>query len=230
MTQLSKVVLRSLAGSLNGAIPGRGRRVRKRFKDASRLQTGRSDGRILGVIIQSVHRRVRGWVNYFWGGVRCVSIKPDRWLRLRLRSIMRHSEKCGGRAKECDLPPYPNARFTRAGLIFLTGVTHSDSQPGERNEHLPALPNWRAECGKFERPVRRRGGAIQRAIPPLILLLQRLAGFHAFGIAAALGVPGVYLLLLEPLVRFINVLEVLFLAEDFGFAGLRQDNALPLCA
>ena len=98
----------------------------ERFKDAIRRQTGRSDGRSLGVIIQSVNRRVRGWGNYFRGGVRNVPIKLDQWLRMRLRSILRHREKREGRAKGCDHQRYPNAHFIRAGLTFLTTVTHPD--------------------------------------------------------------------------------------------------------
>ncbi len=60
----------------------------ERFKDAIRRQTGRSDGRSPGVMIQSVNRRVRGWGNYFRGGVRNVPIKLDQWMRMRLRSIL----------------------------------------------------------------------------------------------------------------------------------------------
>ena len=98
----------------------------ERFKDAIRRQTGRSDGRSLGVIIQSVNRRVRGWGNYFRGGVRYVPTKLDQWMRMRLRSILRHREKREGRAKGCDHQRYPNAYFIRAGLTFLISVTHPD--------------------------------------------------------------------------------------------------------
>ena len=98
----------------------------ERFKDAIRQQTGRSDGRSLGVIIQSVNRRVRGWGNYFRGGVRNVPVKLDQWLRMRLRSILRHREKREGRGRGLDHQRYPNAHFIRAGLTFLTTVTHPD--------------------------------------------------------------------------------------------------------
>ena len=98
----------------------------ERFKDAIRQQTGRSDGRSPGVIIQSVNRRVRGWGNYFRGGVRYVPIKLDQWLRMRLRSILRHREKREGRAKGRDHQRYPNAHFIRAGMTFLITVTHPD--------------------------------------------------------------------------------------------------------
>lgn len=98
----------------------------QRFKDAIRRQTGRSDGRSLEEIIQSVNRRVRGWGNYFRGGVRNVSERLDGWLRARLRSILRHREKREGRAAGRDHQRYPNAHFIRAGLTFLITVTHPD--------------------------------------------------------------------------------------------------------
>ena len=47
-------------------------------------------------------------------------------LSMRLRSILRHREKRKGRAKGCDHQRYPNAHFIRAGLTFLTTVTHPD--------------------------------------------------------------------------------------------------------
>jgi RNA-directed DNA polymerase len=97
-----------------------------RFKDAIRQQTGRSDGRSLEEIIRSVNRRVRGWGNYFRGGVRYVPIKLDQWMRMRLRSILRHREKRDGRAKGRDHQRYPNAYFIRAGMTFLITVTHPD--------------------------------------------------------------------------------------------------------
>ena len=96
----------------------------ERFKDAIRQQTGRNDGRSLETIIQSVNRRVRGWGNYFRGGVRNVPQRLDQWMRMRLRSILRHREKREGRAKGRDHQRYPSNYFIRAGLTFLITVTH----------------------------------------------------------------------------------------------------------
>lgn len=96
----------------------------ERFKDAIRQQTGRSDGRSLGMIIQDVNRRVRGWGNYFRGGVRNVPQRLDQWMRMRLRSILRRREKRKGRAKGRDHQRYPSNYFIRAGLTFLITVTH----------------------------------------------------------------------------------------------------------
>ena len=73
-----------------------------------------------------MNRRVRGWGNYFRGGVRTVSSRLEGWLRMRLRSILRHREKRKGRGQGPDHQRYPNAHFTRVGLIFLTTITHPD--------------------------------------------------------------------------------------------------------
>lgn len=98
----------------------------QRFKDAVRRQTGRSDGRSMEAIIQRLNLTVRGWGNYFRGGVRNVPERLEQWMRMRLRSIQRHREKRKGRAKGLDHQRYPNAFFIRAGLTFLTTVTHPD--------------------------------------------------------------------------------------------------------
>ena len=47
-------------------------------------------------------------------------------MRMRLRSILRHRERREGRATGLDHQRYPNNYFIRAGLIFLSSVTHPD--------------------------------------------------------------------------------------------------------
>lgn len=96
----------------------------RRFKEAIRRQTGRSDGRSLECILQGVNCTVRGWGVYFRGGVRYVPVRLDQWLRARLRSLLRHREKRKGRAAGLDHQRYPNAYFIRVGLTFLISVTH----------------------------------------------------------------------------------------------------------
>ena len=97
---------------------------RKKFKDAIRKETGRSNGRSLEEIIVRVNRRVRGWGNYFQGGVRNVPESLDGWIRMRLRSILRKRDKRKGRGRGLDHNRYPNAFFAEAGLISLITITH----------------------------------------------------------------------------------------------------------
>jgi RNA-directed DNA polymerase len=104
----------------------------QRFKEAIRQQTGRSDGRSLKEIIQSVNRLVRGWGNYFRGGARFVPLRLDQWMRMRLRSILRRREKGEGPSHGWDHLRYPNRYFIKAGLTFLVSVTHSNLPAPQR--------------------------------------------------------------------------------------------------
>ena len=95
-----------------------------RLKEGIRGQTRRSEGRSLRVIIQAVNSRLRGWGNYFRGGVQTVSPKIDSWVRVRLRSILRKREKRKGRGHGRDHNRYPNIFFAEKGLIPLQSITH----------------------------------------------------------------------------------------------------------
>jgi RNA-directed DNA polymerase len=96
----------------------------KRFKEAIRKKTRRNIGGSLKTIITSVNRTVRGWGNYFRGGVKTESPKLDGWLRGRLRSILRRRAGRKGRGRGRDHNRYTNEYFTDRGLIFLFEVTH----------------------------------------------------------------------------------------------------------
>jgi RNA-directed DNA polymerase len=96
----------------------------KRFKEAIRRQTRRSNGRSMKAIIAGVNRTVRGWGNYFQGGVSTTSPPLDSWLRMRLRSILRKRDKRKGKGRGRDHNRYPNAWFTERGLISLQRITH----------------------------------------------------------------------------------------------------------
>ena len=95
-----------------------------RFKETIRQHTRRNNGHSLGVIIQRVNRTIRGWGNYFQGGVRNVPERLDQWMRMRVRSILRKRDKRKGRGRGRDHQRYPNAFLIRAGLTFLITVTH----------------------------------------------------------------------------------------------------------
>jgi RNA-directed DNA polymerase len=96
----------------------------KRLKDAIREDTRRSSGQSMERIIASVNRRVRGWGNYFRGGASTVSPKLDKWIRKRLRSILRKRDKRKGNGRGRDHNRYTIAYFAGRGLIFLQWITH----------------------------------------------------------------------------------------------------------
>ena len=95
-----------------------------RFKEAIRRKTRRNNGHSRGMIIQRLNRTIRGWGNYFRGGVYNVPERLDQWVRMRMRSILRKRDNRKGRGRGLDHQRYPNAYLIRAGLTFLTAVTH----------------------------------------------------------------------------------------------------------
>lgn len=106
-----------------------------KLKEAIRGQTRRSEGQSLKTIIGAVNRRLRGWGQYFRGGVQSVSPKIDTWVRMRLRSILRRREKRKGRGRGRDHNRYPNVFFAEAGLIPLQLITHP--LPGAPRKRRP---------------------------------------------------------------------------------------------
>lgn len=96
----------------------------KKLKDSIRERTRRHNGHSLKAIITRVNQVVRGWGNYFQGGVRTVSPKIDGWIRGRLRSILRVRAKRHGRGRGRDHNRYPNDYFAERGLASLYQVTH----------------------------------------------------------------------------------------------------------
>lgn len=96
-----------------------------RFKEVLREQTSRTDGRSLPMIIGGLNRRLRGWARYFASGNGNIYTVLDKWLRMRLRSILRKRERRKGRSRGLDHQRYPNAYFTELGLISLNALTQA---------------------------------------------------------------------------------------------------------
>jgi RNA-directed DNA polymerase len=97
----------------------------QKFKETLRERTQRSAGQSLPKIIAGVNRVIRGWGNYFQGGVRNVPEKLEKWVRMRLRSILRQRAGREGRGQGYDHNRYPNAWLTARGLISLSQITHA---------------------------------------------------------------------------------------------------------
>jgi len=90
-----------------------------RFKEALRSETPRNSGHSLARIHGRLNRRLKGWINYFKGGVANVYTNLDKWIRGRLRSILRRRDKRKGRGRGLDHNRYPNKFFEERGLISL---------------------------------------------------------------------------------------------------------------
>ena len=96
-----------------------------RFKEVLRAQTPRTHGQSLPMIIGALNRRLAGWARYFAGGNGNLYTVLDKWLRMRLRSILRKRERRKGRGRGLDHQRYPNAYFAELGLISLNALTRA---------------------------------------------------------------------------------------------------------
>ena len=90
-----------------------------KFKEAIRQKTKRTRSGSMKDIIEDSNRTLRGWFNYFKHSIANIFPDLDRWLRGRLRSILRKRRKGKGRACGSDHQKWPNAYFAELGLISL---------------------------------------------------------------------------------------------------------------
>lgn len=96
-----------------------------RLRETVRKQTRRNDGRAMSEIIGALNRRLRGWGRYFQGGVSNTSVKLDRWVRMRLRSVQRRRDGRKGRGHGQDHNRYPNIYWAELGLISLKALAQA---------------------------------------------------------------------------------------------------------
>ena len=95
----------------------------KKLKDAVRRKTRRTSGQSLAVIIADVNRTLVGWFGYFQHSHGSFE-RIDRWLRMRLRSLLRRRDHRLGRGRASDHSRWPIRFFTAQGLYSLT-VAHA---------------------------------------------------------------------------------------------------------
>ncbi len=100
------------------------KKSRDKFKDTIRVKTRRTNGQSLQAIITDLNRTLRGWFEYFKHS-RCFTFTAmDRWVRMRLRSLLRFRQGRKGRGRGSDHQRWPNAFFAKQGLFSLT-VAHA---------------------------------------------------------------------------------------------------------
>ena len=125
----------------------------RKIQDKIRAKTRRTDGQSLQRIISELVPVLRGWFEYFKHSHWSIFEKLDKWIRMRLRSILRHRQKRKGRSRGLDHNRWPNAFFAEQGLFSLTAAYAQTVNPlGGKTT------NRRAGCGRSARPVRREGG------------------------------------------------------------------------
>lgn len=101
----------------------------RNLKDPIRSKTGRSHGQSLEAIISDVNRSLVGWFEYFKHSHRSTFVSLDKWVRMRLRSILRKRHHGRGRGHGLDHFRWPNAFFADLGLFSLSAAHVSASQP-----------------------------------------------------------------------------------------------------
>ncbi len=114
-------------------------RIRHRARDKSirklkatlRPKTKRTSGQSLPSTIADVNRTLRGWFVYFQHSRPFVFERIDRWLRQRLRGILRKRTKRRGVAKGWDFHRWPNAFFIEHGLFSLA-MAHATIRQSSR--------------------------------------------------------------------------------------------------
>jgi len=92
----------------------------KKFKDAVREKTRRTNGHSLPYLCARLSSQLRGWFIYFRHCHWSIFHDLDGWIRTRLRSILRRRRKRHGRARGRDLQRWPNSFFHQQGLYCLS--------------------------------------------------------------------------------------------------------------
>jgi RNA-directed DNA polymerase len=91
-----------------------------RFKDTIRAKTRRTRGDSLARIIADLNRTLRGWFAYFKHAHPRTFIVLDKFIRRRLRSVLRkHDKRPGFGATRDDHQRWPITFFADAGLLAL---------------------------------------------------------------------------------------------------------------
>jgi len=93
-----------------------------KLKESIRQKTKRTNGYSLSVIILNVNRTLKGWFQYFQHSRRMTFVVLDGWVRMRLRSVLRHRLGGRGRGRGIDHHRWPNAFFAEHGLYSLAAA------------------------------------------------------------------------------------------------------------
>jgi RNA-directed DNA polymerase len=90
-----------------------------KLKDAIRSKTRRNTGHSLAVIIDDVNRTLRGWFEYFKHSRKWTFPLVDKWVRGRVRSILRKRIGLHGISRGFDHYRWPNEYLRAHGLFSL---------------------------------------------------------------------------------------------------------------
>jgi RNA-directed DNA polymerase len=91
-----------------------------KLKDNVRALTKRNNGHRMQAIVTRLNAVLRGWFEYFKHSHRWTFEPLDRWVRMRLRSILRRRRKQRGAGRGLSNIRWPNAYFAKLGLFTMT--------------------------------------------------------------------------------------------------------------
>jgi RNA-directed DNA polymerase len=103
-----------------------------KLKDTVRAKTRRTNGQCLQAIIASLNPTLRGWFEYFKHSARTTFTRLDKWIRGRLRSLLRKRRGRRGRGRGRDHQRWPNAYFAAQGLFSLKAAHEAACQSSLR--------------------------------------------------------------------------------------------------
>ena len=103
-----------------------------KLRAAIREKTKRTYGDRLESMIASVNKVLRGWYAYYKHSHRYTFSRIDRWVRMRLRSVLRRREGRRGPGRGFDHRRWPNAYFAERGLFSLKTAFELERQSSLR--------------------------------------------------------------------------------------------------
>jgi len=104
----------------------------RKFKDAVRVETRRTNGHSLTAIVAKLNPKLRGWFEYFKQGLKRWSSRLDGWIRRRLRSILRKRHGGYGISSGREQVRWPNRYFAEQGLFSLREARATACQSATR--------------------------------------------------------------------------------------------------
>lgn len=91
----------------------------RKLRESIKPRTRRNNGKSMGAIVADINRTLKGWFGYFKHVHPSELEEIDRWMRVRLRSILRKRRGGKGRGRGQDHHRWPNRYFTGLGLFCL---------------------------------------------------------------------------------------------------------------
>lgn len=88
--------------------------------------TKRTNGRCMKAIVEKINPTLRGWFEYFKHAHLSEHEEMDKWVRMRLRSILRKRRKGKGRGRGSDHLRWPNRYFENLGLFSLASAREEE--------------------------------------------------------------------------------------------------------